>query len=450
MQANKLAIVGIGVNSGDVSFNALNLIKTADFVLVRTAQTKSWEFLKEVRSDFISLDFVYEKSRSFNTLNKNLAKSVLDYLKKGSVCYLVDGGVSDDLSSQILIDKHKNTVVFEGVSKCKNALSACGVFSTSYSSFSAYDIESFSPDVFPLVVFDLDSKIIAGEWKLKLMETVGEEQEVWLYSDKQRKKVAIYQLDWEDDFDYSTVLIVEKTPLLKKEKFNFSDLYEIVKKLRAPDGCPWDRAQNMDTIRKNLIEECYELCDAIDQKNDDKILEEIGDVLLQAVFHIIFAEERFAFNKTDAITDECKKLIFRHSHIFGEDRATNSTEALDVWDKNKQVEKGFSTPYEYVSDVPKSFPSLLRGQKVLKRCEKYAISKPTKDEIIQKISQLAKSENKTDLENLLLCCCYLLKILDMDGEESLYFAISRLVDAFSENGGNNFNLSAYLLGEKWK
>ena len=144
----------------------------------------------------------------------------------------------------------------------------------------------------------------------------------------------------------------------------------LVKLLRAPDGCPWDRVQTNESIKSNVVEEAYELADAIERGDDDGIEEETGDVLLQAAFHSVLKEEQGVFDGSDAITRLVKKLIFRHSHIFGKDKASDSAEALGVWEKNKTVEKEQKTYTDTVEAVPKNMPACMRAQKVGKRAAK--------------------------------------------------------------------------------
>ena len=148
------------------------------------------------------------------------------------------------------------------------------------------------------------------------------------------------------------------------------DLKEIIVRLRAPGGCPWDRVQTCESIKMSAVEEAYELVDAIDQDDDEKILEETGDILLQAVFHAVIKEETGAFDLTDVLTGICQKLISRHTHVFGEDKAENDAGALSVWEKNKMVEKHQLTFADAVNDVPKCFPAAMRAQKVGKRAAK--------------------------------------------------------------------------------
>lgn len=446
----ELTLIGLGVAESDISLSAYNCLCTAKTIVLRTENTLSAQFLRKNGLQYVALDSVYNTSRSFDTLNKNLAKQVEKHLKTSDVCYLVDGAVSQDNSCRILLKKHKNAKVFEGVSKSGSAQARAGVFGTA-TSVSAYDVSADFVPSFPLVVFDLDSVFMASECKLLLSDYVGDECDVTLIFANKTVNTKLFEIDRFSGYDYQTALVIKSVPLLEKQRFNYDDLHQIIKLLRAPNGCPWDRQQTKESIRKNLIEECYELAHAIDMDNDDMMLEEVGDVILQAVFHIVFAEERCAFNGADVFTDECKKLIFRHSHIFGTDKATSVEGALDVWDKNKQVEKGFNTPSDYVLDVPKSFPSLLRAQKTIKRIEKYSVDKPQMQELID-FAKFAldkiggqSSDKKSAFGGLLLAVCYMLKKCEQDAEETLYFAIQNMLNAFSADD-KSFSFEKFLQG----
>lgn len=169
--------------------------------------------------------------------------------------------------------------------------------------------------------------------------------------------------------------------LLQKENYTYGDLVEIVRYLRSENGCPWDRAQTHETLSVNLVEECYELVDAIALKSADKMREETGDVLLQAVFHAVLGEEAGEFTNGEMLNEICRKLITRHTHVFGNDGADGAEEALVNWDKNKYREKGHKSPAESVADVPKPFPALLRAQKVQKRAGKFGFDFESKEQV---------------------------------------------------------------------
>src|SRR6266576_4521123 len=139
-------------------------------------------------------------------------------------------------------------------------------------------------------------------------------------------------------------------------------LREIVAKLRAPDGCPWDREQTHATLKPHLLEECYELIDAIDDQDDEALVEELGDLLLQVVLHAQMADEegRFHFDQVaDRIAD---KLVRRHPHVFGQDKLSTSDAVLRQWDAIKRSEKKERT--SILDGVPRTLPALAKAQKV--------------------------------------------------------------------------------------
>ncbi len=410
----QLYIIGLGVERGDISVSALKIIKNCKNVALRTEKTVSAQTLKDEGVEYASLDYLYEKSKNFDTLTKNICKKIGELLKTGDVCYLVDGAVSEDASSKVLLKKYKNAIVYEGVSKVSYALSKAKLNGGKYTAVSAYDLKDFAKFSLPLLVYDLDSGILASEWKLKLMSLVGEEVKVRLYARNREFRIPMYEIDsLQNVYDYSTVLVVEDAPIKDKERFDYRDLVSIVKILRADDGCPWDRAQTKQSITKSLIEECYELVDAVNKNADDKICEETGDVLLQTAFYINFLEESLSYDYTDVVSAICRKLITRHSHVFGNDKAGDAEEALTVWNKNKQAEKGYESNAAYVDDVPKNFPAALRAEKVIKRADYCNFSYGDKTEIVKKIKNIVK--NLSDAE------------IDKDALKELVFQVIALI-----------------------
>jgi len=222
----------------------------------------------------------------------------------------------------------------------------------------------------PLLVYDLDDKPLASDVKLVLSDLFGDEAEGRFLHFDRVKKMSLYELDRQKEYGYLTAVAIEEIPLVEKKRFCFEDLLSIIVRLRQPDGCAWDKAQTPQSIKMNAVEEAYELLDAIDLNDPSKILEETGDVMLQAAFHAVMQEERGEFNCTDVLSELCGKLIFRHTHIFGNDKAADEASALGVWEKNKMKEKHQNTFADSVNDVPKAFPAALRAQKVGKRVAK--------------------------------------------------------------------------------
>ena len=154
---------------------------------------------------------------------------------------------------------------------------------------------------------------------------------------------------------------------LKKEKYTFEDFVEIVSRLRAPDGCPWDREQTHKSIRKSVIEEAYELVEAIDGENPEKIADESGDVLLQVVLHAQIGKEFGEYDINDVTDAISRKMIHRHPHVLGDVEVENSEEVLTNWDKIKRQDREQTTVADEMRGVSKYVPTLMRAQKIWKK-----------------------------------------------------------------------------------
>ncbi len=233
----------------------------------------------------------------------------------------------------------------------------------------------------------------------------------------------------------------EKIILLEKEKYDFNDLVNIVRILRGEGGCPWDREQTHKSIRDDLIEETYEVIEAIDTDNPELLREELGDVLLQIVFHagIETDEERFDIND---VTDEiCKKMIYRHPHVFSDVIADTSEEVLKNWEKLKSSEKQRKTVTDKLKAIPPQLPALMRATKVGKKASCFDF--PDLKSIIEKThEELAELENaikNEDSENiyeeigdLLLTITSLSRKLNVNSERALNDATDKFIKRFEK------------------
>jgi tetrapyrrole methylase family protein/MazG family protein len=162
-------------------------------------------------------------------------------------------------------------------------------------------------------------------------------------------------------------------------------LHSIVAKLRAPDGCPWDREQTHATLKPHLIEECYELIDAIDANDDKELKEELGDILLQVVMHTQMAEEESRFTLKDVANHVADKLIHRHPHVFGENRLPDSQAVLQQWDQIKRGEK--QERQSALDGVPKALPGLARAQKIQAKASRDGFDWASAEEAFAKVHE---------------------------------------------------------------
>ena len=428
-----ITLIGMGTEKGDLSLRALCAMKKATTVLLRSASPVS-EGLTEAGIAFETLDFLYEKSRSFDTLTKNIVKEVRVRAAHGDVCYCVEGALTEDRAAQIL-QKGRDVAVIEGVGKAAKAASRAGLCGA-YTALSAYELPE-AKTALPLVVYDITDQTIASDVKLTLAERYGDEAPALYIDGGTQKNIPLYEADRQENYTAGTALVVFDTLLLKRKRFNLDDLLAILRLLRAPDGCPWDRVQTHESIRINAIEEAYELVDAIDKGDPDKMCEEAGDVIMQSAFHTVMEEEQGNFTMTDVLSELCLKLITRHTHVFGGDRAQNAESALSVWDKNKMTEKGQKTYSDAVNDVPGCFPALLRAQKVSKRMEKGGWDKPTLEtfdeafaseynELLVAVKSGDEKAIAGEMGDVLMCVVDLGRAVGVECEQALLDTVKKL------------------------
>ncbi len=229
---------------------------------------------------------------------------------------------------------------------------------------------------------------------------------------------------------------------LLRTQFDFNDLLEIMAILRDPKGgCPWDVAQTHESIRRNFIEEAYEVAEAIDQKSAPHLCEELGDVLLQVVFHAQMAKEAGSFDIGDVCTGICRKLIDRHPHIFGDgERLTDAAQTLDLWEEVKRKEKHQQTYTDAMNDVAKSLPALIYAEKVQSRAKRSGFDWPEvqgavdklreeTDELEEVLSQRDRAEE--ELGDLLFAAVNVARKLDIDPEEALMGATRKFMTRFA-------------------
>lgn len=229
----------------------------------------------------------------------------------------------------------------------------------------------------------------------------------------------------------------------EKETYSVEDLVGIMQMLRGENGCPWDKEQTHTSIRNNLLEEAYETVDAIDRLDDTDMAEELGDLLLQIVFHCQMAKERGAYDLDKVADGICKKLIYRHPHIFSNVVVNNSDEVLDNWDKLKNKEKHMQSFSDTLKAVPKAFPACLRAQKVQKRAAKAGYDFKSVQDALSKIeeelNELKKALAENDIESaqsevgdLIFSAINTARFLKTDAEQCLSSTTERFINRFTK------------------
>ena len=223
------------------------------------------------------------------------------------------------------------------------------------------------------------------------------------------------------------------------DHYNMDDLKRIMELLRSPEGCPWDKEQTHQSIRRNMLEEAYEVAEAIDENDPAHLKEELGDVLLQVVFHARMAEEAGLFNFDDVVDGIAQKLVFRHPHVFGTVEADNTDQALNTWDAQKLVEKDQKTAGDTLDAVARSLPALMRAEKIQAKAQKAGFDwdavGPVLDKISEETEELKEAvRDNTNIEeelgDLLFVTAKAGRFLGLDSELALHAACEKFIRRF--------------------
>ncbi len=226
---------------------------------------------------------------------------------------------------------------------------------------------------------------------------------------------------------------------VQKERYGFEDLLQIMKILRAPDGCMWDREQDHHSIRRNFIEETYEAVEAIDNEDSELLKEELGDVLLQVVFHAEIESEKGVFDIQDVADGVCKKLIYRHPHIFGDTRVSSTGEILDNWDNLKKTEKHQQSAADTLDSVARSLPGLIRADKVLAKAAKAGFDWDSVDGALAKVREelgeledaiRCQTNSVEELGDLLFAAAGIARFLNCDPEAAVGQSCEKFITRF--------------------
>ena len=223
------------------------------------------------------------------------------------------------------------------------------------------------------------------------------------------------------------------------ERYKMGDLVNIMGLLRSPEGCPWDRVQTHQSIRANMLEEAYEAADAIDRMDMDNLKEELGDVLLQVVFHASMAREAGQFTFDDVVDGVCKKLVYRHPHVFGTVEAADPEGALSAWDAQKREEKGQKTAADTLDSVARALPALTRAAKLQSKAAKAGFDwediSPALDKLSEELGEFQSavregSNVEEELGDLLFAAVKAGRFAGVDGETALQKACEKFIRRF--------------------
>lgn len=226
-----------------------------------------------------------------------------------------------------------------------------------------------------------------------------------------------------------------------KDKYDLNDFIRIIDVLRAPGGCPWDIKQTHETLKHNAIEEAWEVCDAIDEGSIDHLREELGDLLMQVIFHASIEKERGGFTLDDVSDEAVKKLIHRHPHVFGQVQADTPEEVLANWDAIKRADRGQQSVASTMDGIPRGLPGLMRSEKIQNKAAKVGFDWPVvagaMDKLREEVDELQDGIDANDLENIkeelgdvLFSAVNVARFFKIDSEDCMHAACEKFLRRF--------------------
>jgi len=296
--------------------------------------------------------------------------------------------------------------------------------------------EAPSPGGTPLLVCDVQPGGVAG-LQAELLRHFPPEHPVGLYRDGAVAEVRLDGLAAHEWADYALTLYLRPVERTAHQGWPLDSLVEVMARLRSADGCPWDREQTHESLRRYMLEEAYEVVEAIDQGDSGHLCEELGDVLLQVVFHAQIARESGRFDINDVVNGITAKLIRRHPHVFGEAVAETAADVTRTWEAIKRSERGEGEPTSVLSGVSTGLPALSRALEIQKRAAKVGFDWPDEEGPAEKVREelcevlaAGPAEQEAEVGDLLFAVVNLARKLKVDPEIALSGTSARFVRRF--------------------
>ena len=417
-----ITVVGLGPGAvGNLSLETMGLLQSCAQVILRTAVHPTVAELEKQQVKFTSCDDLYEKAASFEEVYSSVVERVLAAAQQGDVVYAVPGSPLVAEKTVVLLRqaaKQQNIrlVIKPSMSFLDLAYVELGI--DPIAGLQIIDAQDFdeiaNAGQHPLMITQVYSQMVASDLKIALMDELPDEYEIYFLRnlglpDEECRPIKLYELDRQPNIDHLTSAYIppmeeqnteaaaedvpgilsfgedEDEDLADEDEeeeayaedflpeagfddFDIQPLADVMRTLREPGGCPWDREQTHKSIRSNMIEEVYEYLEAVDADDVDGMREELGDVLMQVVFHARMAQEAGRFDLQDVIDEVVDKLIRRHPHVFGDTHVEGSDDVLRNWEAIKKQEK---QERKHVLDgVSQGLPALLRAYKLQSKAAK--------------------------------------------------------------------------------
>lgn len=450
----KPTITVLSLGPGDPSLMTLqtaDALRSAGYLVLRTGKHGVSAWLDAQGIAYKTMDAFYDHFEDFDEMHADMARALWERAAQTPVTYAVMDATTDGSVAALEASRPDGAVLtcLAGVTVSDACLAAAPSLARKggVRVLPAMDAPGAAPDPeMPMMITEIDSQILASEVKLWLTDLYDDEMQVIFFpagESAQRKAVTIElaDLDRQKKYDHTCCVYIPASPLKDRRRFCFMDLVRIMEILRSPDGCPWDREQTHESLRKYLIEEAYEAVTAIDEDDTDHLADELGDVLLQIVFHASVGQSHGTFAISDVTSNICSKMIYRHAHVFGTADCKTASDVNANWEKLKKAEKGLTTHTSIMEDVSKGLPALMYAAKVQKKAANVGFDWDTALEALPKIHEEADEvceelENHRDpaeeLGDLLFSCVNVARLCKLEPELLLKAATEKFIKRFSQ------------------
>ncbi len=428
----KIYIIGLGLNGiEDLTLKSYKKIKEVDKVYLRTKFHPGVEMFEKENISYESFDDLYEKSEDFSTLYTDIANKVLEAPFE-KIAYIVPGSSVYAEKSALLIANNEKGIeveIINGVSFVEGVFSLLKVdaLERGYTLIDGLSLDTQQPNPKSYtIICQVYNSFIASDVKLKLLDYYSEDTKIYLInaagSDKAMiDEISLCHLDRYEKIDYLSTIVIAPVSYLNSLG-SMDSFYELLTHLRSEDGCPWDREQTSDSLCAYLIEECYEVVNAVELDDEYELLEELGDVLLNIVMHIIIAKEENKFDLRDVIKEVSEKMINRHPHVFMENKE-DIIHSEKLWNDIKDNEKSLKNTKDRLEGIAVSLPSLIYSQKINKKIKENISKEEIIKSILAAVNELSFEENEENLYNslgdILFKLTKLADILKLNSEEAL-------------------------------
>lgn len=451
----KINIVGLGHGDiGNLTLNAYNKINDGNKIMLRTDKHIIVDYLNENNIEYDSYDYAYEEKDKFEDVYEFIAKDLIEMTKNyNEINYLVPGHpLSSEKTSEYLLLYGKDNDVDINIISSMTFISPILKLVQKDITNGTKIIDSLSIDNNELdintdiIITQVYNKLIASEMKLCLSEVYGDEHEITVLNkiglkEESLKKIQIHELDRLENFDHTTYIYIPKVENNTIRKYNMYNLIKIMEKLRSKEGCPWDMEQTHESLREFVIEEAYEVVDAIDSEDVDLLTEELGDLLLQIVFHSQIGKEEGYFNINDVISAVCNKMILRHPHVFKNTNVENVDEVLYNWNVIKDREKNINSYTDRLKQISKSIPALSKSFKVQQKAADVGFDWPDisgakvkfeeeYDELLNAIKENDIKNIEEELGDLIFAIVNISRFLNVNPEVALNKTVSKFISRF--------------------